>query len=793
MYQLVALLFPVFLIGILSFVATAYLILFYRSKNKNYIHYIAIFAVSIVYSLLEVYSCSLLYLKETPWAVPDIYQIKSFVIMSYLVFLIFFTNIKTAKIISSALTAAFLMIILLTPQYFVDITNSPSGEFLLSWGIPSLFKYVFFLLAFFLIIVSSGKSDMLEVVEYSGKLPVESVFFSGFLIFDDFLISSLNTVEPLGNPLNIIRMFITFALIIIFSLTGNRHTQHRRHVEWIRSVFSNVIKGELDLRSSSIKKEAVCWVVDPETEQIEYVNSTFDRIWLNTRTLPAEKYKLWVESIHEDDFDYVFRSYKSLAPESELLLEYRINTDEGIKWIREKALLTGDSNGSLRIFKESNEITTEVRYNERFSGPEYALSVISRKIYLDVLDSIAEGYSGFTSPVYFSLLLIDINRFRDINMVHGNRVGDKVLEIVFFQIKNMIRKTDRLFRTNGDNFAVILTAVSRERDVIKIAEKILRLFREPLKIDSMSINIEINMGIAVYPSDGDTGEVLNKNAELALIHAKKSDSPYIFSSESLNTDAMVRLQITETLKKSLVQDEFYLHYQPIFESEYRIAGYEALLRWDGSGSGFSIQDIIEIAETTSLMEVLGEWIYNKAFEDFVKILSRNPDLFVSVNISPVQLQTRSFISKIHNSAMQAGIPLNQVHLEITETTFMRDRNLLFEKISRLSALGFIISMDDFGTGYSSLASLRKLPFQVIKLDREFILEIPESSEACSFFDAAVQMIISAGKRLIIEGVETEEQFEYIKQSGVNIEFQGYHFSRPLSFDSFTELIKAYRK
>ena len=127
-------------------------------------------------------------------------------------------------------------------------------------------------------------------------------------------------------------------------------------------------------------------------------------------------------------------------------------------------------------------------------------------------------------------------------------------------------------------------------------------------------------------------------------------------------------------------------------------------------AGNSIQDIIEIAETTSLMEVLGEWIYNKAFEDFVKILSRNPDLFLSVNISPVQLQGQSFISKIHHSAVQAGIPLNQVHLEITETTFMRDRNLLFQKISRLSALGFIISMDDFGTGYSSLASLRKLPF-----------------------------------------------------------------------------------
>jgi diguanylate cyclase (GGDEF)-like protein/PAS domain S-box-containing protein len=373
---------------------------------------------------------------------------------------------------------------------------------------------------------------------------------------------------------------------------------------------------------------------------------------------------------------------------------------------------------------------------------------------------------------------LDLDQFKAVNDTFGHPTGDKLLKTVADRLRALVRETDTIARTGGDEFVIVQAPISDPTEATTLAQQIIAWISEPYDIEGQQAIVGTSVGIAVSPGDGNAPDKLLRNADLALYRAKGDGrGTFRFFEAAMDEQMQARRIMEQDLRKALPAGEFELYYQPVVNLESNdISSLEALIRWNRPDAGQVPPSIfIPLAEEIGFIVPLGEWVIREA----CLAAARWPEhLKVAVNISAAQFRGTSLLPVIVNALAASGLHPTRLEIEITETVLLRDREATLAVLHQLRALGVRIAMDDFGTGYSSLTYLQSFPFDKIKIDRSFVKDIAENAGSLYIVRAVAALAKGMGMTATAEGVETTEQRDNIAAVGCT-EMQGYLFSKPL--------------
>jgi diguanylate cyclase (GGDEF)-like protein/PAS domain S-box-containing protein len=398
---------------------------------------------------------------------------------------------------------------------------------------------------------------------------------------------------------------------------------------------------------------------------------------------------------------------------------------------------------------------------------------------------------------YLAILYLDVDRFKDINDTFGHAAGDTSLEILSRRTLAELPENAHAGRLAGDEFAVLLTGFERMegllREISDIAAKLLHAAGKPFQVHGEEIFLTVSMGIALYPRDGDNVIDLIRNADAALYQAKKAGGNcFEFYSTDMNTAAVERLMLKSKLRRAFERDELRLHYQPKYSLKTgRVEGVEALVRWDLPERGLVFpSDFVPLAEETNLILQLGDWVLNRVCADYRSWQRLLPSpCRVSVNLSLRQLQQRRFLDQVRETFRSHGVSPTSVELEITETTLMEDPERTIRVLDALYGMGLHLAIDDFGTGYSSLSALQQFPINTLKIDQSFVKNVAIDKDDAAIVDAIIQMAHSLQLEVVAEGVESEQQLDFLRKHGCDYA-QGHLFGDPVTAEQFGRLLLA---
>jgi len=393
----------------------------------------------------------------------------------------------------------------------------------------------------------------------------------------------------------------------------------------------------------------------------------------------------------------------------------------------------------------------------------------------------------------FSLLLIDLDRFKHVNDYFGHHIGDLLLEQVGQRLSNCLRGVDTVARLGGDEFTVTLTELQKKQDAAIVADKIIAELGQPFEIHGQTMRIGCSIGITTFPDDGEDLHGMLKNADMAMYEVKdKGKNAYSFFSPDMTTHANHRMELEKDLYTALLNNELYLHYQPIIDIKTKkTCTVEALLRWKHPLYGqIDPTKIISIAEESDLILKLGEWILKQACKQLSlwKLQGFN-DLQLAINMSSRQFDRKyDTVTLLKQLIQQYQIPEQSIHLEITESLMLEDSKLILDTLLELKDMGILLSIDDFGTGYSSLSYLRRFPIDFLKIDQSFVKGLNLDCGDDSLIKAIIAMGQSLNLTIISEGVETEDQFNFLQTHNCD-QVQGYYFSKAVPAEQISLILE----
>lgn len=374
-----------------------------------------------------------------------------------------------------------------------------------------------------------------------------------------------------------------------------------------------------------------------------------------------------------------------------------------------------------------------------------------------------------------AVLCFDLDNFKTVNDRLGHAAGDRLLRWVAARLKENVGEHDTVARLGGDEFAVLQRG-PQPQSAEKVARRLVEIIGHPPPLESQSIHVGVSVGIAIAPDHGLDADELMKCADLALYQAKaKGRGAHQLFEPEMEEQARSRHALEHDLRGALEAREFHLVFQPQMRLDSsELTGFEALLRWKHPSRGFvSPAEFIPIAEENGLIVPIGEWVLRTACATGVAW----PDVTVAVNLSPVQFRSRGLVAMVTSALAEAGLPPQRLELEVTETALLDDSEATIEILHQLRALGIRVSLDDFGVGYSSLSYLRKFPFDRIKIDRSFVGTLGESPESVAIVRTIASLGSVLGVETTAEGVETEEQLDFVRECGCTA-VQGYYFGKP---------------
>jgi len=391
----------------------------------------------------------------------------------------------------------------------------------------------------------------------------------------------------------------------------------------------------------------------------------------------------------------------------------------------------------------------------------------------------------------FAVYFIDLDRFKDINDNFGHEGGDEFLIEVANRLRLCTREIDFVTRFAGDEFAVLASGIEEATQALVVAERLLKAFESPFKIQNVSIQGSATIGIAMIPSDGlDRTEIMRK-ADEALYNAKnKRRGTFQFFDQDSENAALVKKDLVQDLREAIGNGEMRLTFQPVVDlRDNSITCFEALVRWKTPRRGeVSPAEFIPLAEKAGLIHDIGEWVIVNALKEAV----RWPDhIRVAINVSAVQFRTLEIVSVVERALATTGVDPARVEFEITESVVLADVDRAESVLRDLRNLGVSISLDDFGTGYSCLTYLLRLPIDRMKIDRSFVHEIPDSPDSCKIVRVIMGLAREFEIGVIAEGAETMEQIAFIRRHGIT-EVQGYAISKPLPASRVAAFIESYR-
>jgi diguanylate cyclase (GGDEF)-like protein/PAS domain S-box-containing protein len=392
----------------------------------------------------------------------------------------------------------------------------------------------------------------------------------------------------------------------------------------------------------------------------------------------------------------------------------------------------------------------------------------------------------------FSVLFIDLDRFKEVNDTMGHHAGDDLLQTSAQRLGTAIRQSDLVARLGGDEFVVLIEDHGGPEEVMIVAQKIVSMLERPVLIDWREVAISASIGIASYPEDGTDLETLVKNADTAMYRAKElGRNNFQFYSPELNLLGNQRLQREKQVRDALANGDLFIHYQPEIDfATGRFTAMEALLRWRDPESGVVLApDFLPMAEESGTINAVGRWVIERAIQDLRGWLDQGLDVVVSVNVAARQLQQQDFADEVAKILETHGVPAGNLRIEVTELTLMQDSDVVHRAIRSLNVAGVEIALDDFGTGYSSLGLVRGLPVQVVKIDQSLVSSCVSKRECAAIVQATAALSHALGIRLIAEGVETEEQRLLMKSFGCD-GAQGFLFAAPVEAERVPELLRA---
>jgi len=432
--------------------------------------------------------------------------------------------------------------------------------------------------------------------------------------------------------------------------------------------------------------------------------------------------------------------------------------------------------------EEYNEKISYARRLDKIAKFDQLTGLANRYLFFNELKLIKKEFDLMGNS--FALLFIDLDGFKFINDTYGHKIGDKVLQTVADKLKSIVRKEDLVSRIGGDEFTIILKNIDNKEIIAQIAKKIINAFKRPLKIEDLNLYIGTSIGIYI-PQKHDYFQDIITKADIAMYEAKKAGKgTYLFFDESMKSELIKITKLRNYIKNALKNNAFINCFQPIvLSTNYQIIGAETLLRLIQNNKLISPAVFIPIIEEDiHLIKEVTFW----QISEIVK-LTKKLDIFFTINISAKLLSDYDLIDYLTNLKQKINFNTSQIHFEVTETALSSNLNTASNILLRLKKMGFILSLDDFGTGYSSLAYLRELPFDIIKIDKKFIDNLPFSEKDQKLLKSIINMAEILDMKIILEGIETQEQLKKLPENK-NIKYQGYLFHKPYKLNKLFNCI-----
>jgi diguanylate cyclase (GGDEF)-like protein len=381
-----------------------------------------------------------------------------------------------------------------------------------------------------------------------------------------------------------------------------------------------------------------------------------------------------------------------------------------------------------------------------------------------------------------ALLLLDLDRFKDVNDTFGHQYGDLLLCRMAERIPALLRAGDSVGRLGGDEFAVVLPGGSLDT-ASQVAARLVAELEQPVEVEGQVLEVGATIGVVAYPQHGTDADTLLRQADVAMYAAKDAHADVLVYSPELDEHSPDRLALVSELRRAIEGGDLVLHYQPLLDYETRtIKGVEALARWQHPARGMVPPgDFIPLAERTGLIGPLTTWVLRAAVRQCAEWRAAGLDLRMAVNLSQRNLADPDLPDAVAALLAEWNVPASRLVLEVTESTLMSDPKLAIDTTERLRAMGIILAIDDFGTGYSSLAHLSRLPVEELKIDRSFVQQMAADSGDSAIVRSTISLAHELGLRIVAEGVEDEDTLILLQRLGADVA-QGFFISRPLPPD-----------
>lgn len=479
-------------------------------------------------------------------------------------------------------------------------------------------------------------------------------------------------------------------------------------------------------------------------------------------------------------------------------MEVRRRKENGaIFWVRLSLSRLYDEQGqAIGMIGYLTDITERKNSEEKINHLAYYDSLTdlpNRTFFKKILDASLQQhqFKSGEGGEQVAVLFIDLNRFKPINDSLGHQLGDVVLKQVAQRFRLALYDKDVLARLTGDEFAVAVVDVKKHFNISLLAEKLLASLAQPFLIDGHELSLGASIGISLFPQDGMDAEQLLQTADVAMFKAKRlpdrENGSYLFYSSEMNRSIANRLQMEAAMRRALQNNEFFLLYQPkVCVRTGAIAGVEALIRWQRFDNQIvPPSEFIQMAEESDLILQIDACVMDMACSQARRWQDMGIKPFrIAVNVSAKEF-TSALAQRVNQALTHHQISPDWLELEITESMLMHSADAVVTIMHQITALGVSLALDDFGTGFSSFAYLKRFPIATLKIDRSFIQGIPEAAEDCAIASAIIGMAQQLKHKVIAEGVETQEQFDFLRNHGCD-EVQGYFFSKPISASALTE-------
>ena len=456
-------------------------------------------------------------------------------------------------------------------------------------------------------------------------------------------------------------------------------------------------------------------------------------------------------------------------------------------WISQNAWAISDADGAILFYEgallDSSERKAAEARIAHLAQHDGLTGLANRTLFQQKLDVVVQqAAAGKPAALY----CLDLDRFKEVNDALGHGAGDLLLLAVARRLRSCIRGDDMVARLGGDEFAIIQTEVDDRAAIAATAKRIVESLSAPFRIGRHRVQIGVSIGIVTTPRDGVSPGDLLRNADLALYRAKADGTGSVeFFKAEMATRLHERAALQADLKLAIEHNELRLHYQPQVKMTGEVKGFEALTRWHCPKRGMvPPSEFIPLAEESSLILALGEWVLREACREAA---SWEKPLKIAVNVSPVQFRHGDLPRLVHSILLETGLAANRLELEITEGVLIGDFSRAVSILRRLKSYGVQIALDDFGKGYSSLSYLHKFPFDKIKIDRSFILDIGTNQQSIAIVHAVIGLGRSLNIPILAEGVETKSQYDFLAKEGCS-EVQGYLTGKPLAISEYTDII-----